>query len=229
VVLTHMHMDHIGGLLGLRGRLRRDLRIHVAAAEAEFWAGKADLSRASMPPGVPESLRSVAKRFLDEYHSRLQPFEQEHEVAPGVLVSRTGGHTPGHSVVRLESGGDRLMFGGDSVFPPGSTAPTGTTASTKSPRRQSASGSVSCGSSRRPASRWCPPTCRSRPPAEGRLHAELDRSATERPAAVGRLPGVKRRMQWFIDNRPDFRGCFRSSTTSCATVSGCRSRRRPGP
>ena len=116
VVLTHMHMDHIGGLLGLRDRLRPDLRIHVAAAEAEFWAGKADLSHATMPPGVPESLRSVAKRFLDEYHSRLQPFEKEHEVAPGVLVRRTGGHTPGHSVVRLASGGDRLTFAGDAVF-----------------------------------------------------------------------------------------------------------------
>ena len=123
VVLTHMHMDHIGGLLGLSDRLRADLRIHVATAEAEFWAGRADLSRASMPPGVPESLRLVAKRFLDEYHNRLQPFEKEHEVAPGVLVSRTGGHTPGHSVVRLESGGARLMFGGDSVFPPGFECP----------------------------------------------------------------------------------------------------------
>src|SRR5262249_46541117 len=35
VVLTHMHMDHVGGLLveGVRGRLRPDLRIHLAAAE----------------------------------------------------------------------------------------------------------------------------------------------------------------------------------------------------
>ena len=118
VVLTHMHMDHIGGLLGdgVKGRLRPDLRIHVSAAEAEFWAAGADLSRASMPPGIPDALRSVAKRFLDEYRSLLRPFETEYEVAPGVVVCRTGGHTPGHSVVRLESGGDRLMFGGDAVF-----------------------------------------------------------------------------------------------------------------
>src|SRR5215813_10794854 len=39
VVLTHMHMDHIGGLLvdGVRDRLHPDLQIHVAAAEAAFW------------------------------------------------------------------------------------------------------------------------------------------------------------------------------------------------
>src|SRR5215475_2260521 len=39
VVLTHMHMDHCGGLLvdGVRDRLRPDLRVHLAAAEAKFW------------------------------------------------------------------------------------------------------------------------------------------------------------------------------------------------
>lgn len=44
VVLTHLHMDHIGGLLvtGVRGRLRPDLRIHVAAAETEFWTPWSD-------------------------------------------------------------------------------------------------------------------------------------------------------------------------------------------
>jgi len=35
-------------------------------------------------------------------------------VAPGVVARRTG-HTPGHSVVRLASGGDRLTFAGDLV------------------------------------------------------------------------------------------------------------------
>jgi glyoxylase-like metal-dependent hydrolase (beta-lactamase superfamily II) len=124
VVLTHMHMDHVGGLLadGMRGRLRPDLRVHLAAAEAEFWASP-DFSRTSMPPGFPDALRSAAKRFLDEYRSQLRPFEKEYEVAPGVVACRTGGHTPGHSVVRLASGGDRLTFAGDAVFAVGFDQP----------------------------------------------------------------------------------------------------------
>ena len=120
VVLTHMHMDHVGGLLGngLKDRLRPDVPIHVAAAEVAFWASP-DFSRTAMPAPVPAVLRSVAGRFLDEYRSQLRLFEEEHEVAPGVVVQRTGGHTPGHSVVRLASGGERLTFAGDAVFPVG--------------------------------------------------------------------------------------------------------------
>jgi glyoxylase-like metal-dependent hydrolase (beta-lactamase superfamily II) len=117
VVLTHLHVDHVGGLLadGLRRRLRPDVPIHLAAAEAEFWASP-DFSRNTFG-GMPDVLRSAAKRFVDEYHGQLRPFEAQYEVAPGVVVRRTGGHTPGHSVVRLASGGDRLTFLGDAVFP----------------------------------------------------------------------------------------------------------------
>jgi glyoxylase-like metal-dependent hydrolase (beta-lactamase superfamily II) len=117
VVLTHMHMDHIGGLLidGVKDRLRPDLRIHVAAAELKFWESP-DFSRAVMPEGFPDALRRAAKRFVNDYRNRLRPFEEEHEVAPGVVVRRTGGHTPGHSVVRMASGGDRMTFAGDAVF-----------------------------------------------------------------------------------------------------------------
>ncbi|OCJ08543.1 MBL fold metallo-hydrolase [Rhizobium sp. AC27/96] len=117
VVLTHMHMDHVGGLLvdGVKQRLRPDLRIHVAAAEVKFWEAP-DFTHVSMPPGFPDALRATAQRFREEYQSQLRLFDDEHEVAPGVVVSRTGGHTPGHSVVRVTSGKDRLMFAGDAVF-----------------------------------------------------------------------------------------------------------------
>ena len=121
VVLTHMHMDHVGGLLvdGMRDRLRPDLRIHLAAAEAEFWASP-DFSRTSMPPAVPG--RASVGRPSGSWTSTAASCGRsrtEYEVAPGVVVCRTGGHTPGHSVVRLASGGDRLTFAGDAVFPVG--------------------------------------------------------------------------------------------------------------
>jgi glyoxylase-like metal-dependent hydrolase (beta-lactamase superfamily II) len=124
LVLTHMHMDHIGGLLvdGVKERLRSDLRIHVADAEVKFWESP-DFSHTSMPPGFPDALRSAAKRFAKEYRSHLRPFEEKYQLAPGVIVRRTGGHTPGHSVVRVASGGDGLTFAGDAVFAVGFDQP----------------------------------------------------------------------------------------------------------
>lgn len=124
LVLTHMHMDHIGGLLvdGVKQRLRKDLRIHVAAAEVKFWEAP-DFTHTNMPQGFPDALRATAKQFVKAYGSQLRPFDEEHEVAPGVVARRTGGHTPGHSVVRIASGGEALTFAGDAVFAVGFDQP----------------------------------------------------------------------------------------------------------
>jgi len=124
LILTHMHMDHVGGLLvdGVKERLHKDLRIHVAAAEVKFWEAP-DFTHTNMPQGFPDALRAAAKQFVNMYRSQIRPFDEQCEVAPGVVVRRTGGHTPGHSVVRVASGGEALTFAGDAVFAVGFDQP----------------------------------------------------------------------------------------------------------
>ena len=124
VVITHLHMDHIGGLLvdGVKEQLHPELRIHVAAAEVDFWKAP-DFTRTNMPPGFPDALRATATHFLAEYGSYVRTFDEVHEIAPGVTAHRTGGHTPGHSVVRLNSNGDALTFAGDAIFAVGFEQP----------------------------------------------------------------------------------------------------------
>jgi len=124
VVITHLHMDHIGGLLvdGVKEQLHPELRIHVAAAEVDFWKAP-DFTHTNMPPGFPDALRATATHFLAEYGSYVRTFDEVHEIAPGVTAHRTGGHTPGHSVVRLSSNGEALTFAGDAIFAVGFEQP----------------------------------------------------------------------------------------------------------
>ncbi|MBO9355725.1 MBL fold metallo-hydrolase [Bordetella petrii] len=117
IVITHMHMDHVGGLNidGVKAKLRPDVRIHVAASEMEFWKNP-DFSKTVMPEAVPPALRKAAAKFAELYSANIVPFGRNVEVAPGVSARVTGGHTPGHCVVDVASKGEKLTFVGDAIF-----------------------------------------------------------------------------------------------------------------
>ncbi|MDR5815379.1 MBL fold metallo-hydrolase [Caballeronia sp. LZ033] len=117
IVITHMHMDHVGGLNndGVKAKLRPDVRIHVAAAEVAFWKDP-DFSRTVMPESVPPALRRAAATFVKLYSENIVLFDRTVDVAAGVSARVTGGHTPGHCVVDVASNGEKLTFVGDAIF-----------------------------------------------------------------------------------------------------------------
>ncbi|RZT42129.1 MBL fold metallo-hydrolase [Cupriavidus agavae] len=124
IVITHMHMDHVGGLNvdGVKAKLRPDVRIHVAAAEVEFWKNP-DFSQTVMPEAVPPALRKAAAKFVQLYSENIVQFDKTVEVAAGVTARVTGGHTPGHCVVDVASKGEKLTFVGDAIFEVGFEQP----------------------------------------------------------------------------------------------------------
>ena len=81
------------------------------------------MAAAIEPRTLASCIASKRERPSTRACSRQCSQRHEYAVAPGVVVRRTGGHTPGHSVVRLASGGDHLTFVGDAVFQVGFDRP----------------------------------------------------------------------------------------------------------
>jgi glyoxylase-like metal-dependent hydrolase (beta-lactamase superfamily II) len=96
VVLTHLHSDHASGAVA-DGRPMFD--------NARYVIQRADLDVARGP--VLDDVIAVIK-------AQLQVVEGDAEVAPGVHVHHTPGHTPGHQIARV----GQVAITGDLVLHP---------------------------------------------------------------------------------------------------------------
>ncbi len=101
VVITHMHGDHIGGLSGDDGAATfSNARYVTGQAEYDAWA-KLDNER------FEGKVRPLAEKmsFIGDNES----------VVSGITSMAAFGHTPGHMVYRLESGGQQLLIAADTA------------------------------------------------------------------------------------------------------------------
>ncbi len=110
VILSHLHLDHCGWSTRRQGEAWvptfPKARYLLQSREWEA-AQKPDLrSRPSYDPRNYDAL---------EQSGLLALVDGDTQVVPGVKLRHTGGHTAGHQIACLESGGERLIFLGDLV------------------------------------------------------------------------------------------------------------------
>lgn len=112
VLLTHLHIDHSGGLINKGKAVFSNATVHVSKSDADFWLA---LSGSERPAHVSADQFMQAQECVAPYisASRFQPFEDNSEILDGVRAVHRPGHTPGHSAFVFESGGERLMIWGD--------------------------------------------------------------------------------------------------------------------
>jgi glyoxylase-like metal-dependent hydrolase (beta-lactamase superfamily II) len=117
VVLTHAHPDHLWGVLDAADKpIYPKASYVISAREWDAWFDPG----VTLPPVLKEraaSLVSGATSHLSHIKDRLRRVKGGDDIAAGVRVVETPGHTQGHVSLEL-SGGAGLFISGDAITHP---------------------------------------------------------------------------------------------------------------
>lgn len=116
ILVTHMHPDHINGLVDGEGKAvfpRAELVVNEK--ELQFFRDPDSPSRT--PPGEAQDFFEGMRHATAPYLDRIRTV-RDGPVMPGVTAVTQPGHTPGHTGWLVESGNDAVMIWGDIVHMP---------------------------------------------------------------------------------------------------------------
>ncbi|ACD20454.1 MBL fold metallo-hydrolase [Paraburkholderia phytofirmans] len=114
VLLTHLHKDHVGGIVS-NGRMAfPNAVVRVSQVEADYWLNPANKSKA---PAFLSTFFDAASASVAPYVAagRFKPFSGDAELDAGIRAVALPGHTPGHTGYLVESESQDLLVWGDII------------------------------------------------------------------------------------------------------------------
>ena len=107
VIITHAHYDHTGNL-----DYFPTSPVFLANSEYQFWTGR-NKAHAQFHHSIEEHDLEAISHAFDQ--GRVNLFTGSHLVAPGIEVIQVGGHTPGQSVVKVNTSDGVVLLASDAI------------------------------------------------------------------------------------------------------------------
>ncbi|MBA4171875.1 MAG: MBL fold metallo-hydrolase [Hyphomicrobium sp.] len=114
VILTHLHVDHIAGLVAGGRKVFPNAEIYADRRDVAHWTDAA--KRAAAPDFLKSSFDTAA--LVMRLYPKLNRIDGEREISRGISIVDLTGHTPGHIGVRIADGADSLTMVSDMMFHP---------------------------------------------------------------------------------------------------------------
>ena len=117
IYITHMHADHVGGLVAGNQIAFPNAIVRADQREGDFWLSKANMDAA---PKDAKQVFEGAMASVNPYVAagKFKPFNGNTDLMPGVKAVSAYGHTPGHTCTWSRATGTSGAVGRPDARPP---------------------------------------------------------------------------------------------------------------
>jgi len=120
IIITHAHIDHIGGILNEQEEVVfANAKYHIARKEYNFWMSEnPDFSKSKGDKPSADFSISFARTTLSKIEKHLQFFDYGQTLFSCIVPELAEGHTGGHTIFTIQSDGKHIKHIVDSFHTP---------------------------------------------------------------------------------------------------------------